>query len=29
MKKLKDMFTTIGMQTQSQVNLGPWRLEIY
>ena len=29
MKKLKDMFTTIGMETQSEVNLGPWRLEIY
>ena len=29
MKKLKDLFTIIRMQTLSGVNLGPWRLEFY
>ena len=28
MKKLKEMFTTIRMQTLSGVNLGSWKLEI-
>ena len=27
MKKLKDMFTVIRIQTLSEVNLGPWTLE--
>ena len=29
MKELKDMFTIIRMQTLSEVNPGPWRLEVY
>ena len=29
MKKLKDMFMAIRKQTLSEVNLGPWRLEVY
>ena len=29
MKKLKEMFTTIKMQTLSGVNLGSWKLEVY
>ena len=29
MKKLKDMLTIIRMQTLSEINLGPWRLEVY
>ena len=29
MKKLKDLFTIIRMQTLSEVNLGFWRLEVY
>ena len=29
MKKLKDMFTTIRMQTVADANLGPSSLEIY
>ena len=28
MKKLKDMFMIVRMQTLSEVNLGPWRLEV-
>ena len=29
MKKLKDLFTIIKMKALSEVNLGPWRLEVY
>ena len=29
MKKLKDMFTLIRMQTLSEVNVGLWRLDVY
>ena len=29
MKKLKDSFRIIRMNTLSEVNLGPWRLEVY
>ena len=29
MKKLKDLFAIIRMQTLSEANLGPWRLEVY
>ena len=29
MKKPKDLFTIIRMKTLSELNLGPWRLEVY
>ena len=29
MKKLKDSFRIIRMNTLSEVNLRPWRLEVY
>ena len=29
MKKLKDLFIITRMQTLAEVNLGPWRLEVY
>ena len=29
MKKLKDMFKSIRMLTLSEVNPGPWRLEVH
>ena len=29
MKKLKDLYAIIGMETLSEVDLGPWRLEVY
>ena len=29
MKDLKDLFTIIRMKTLSEVDPGPWRLEVY